>query len=105
MQLLGKVVDTPVVYNDRCHGPDSAVLDQVIDVPVAMQRHVPTVFEVLQSLDMVIDVPVAVQRHVPMVVETVQFFDKVIDVPVWVQTFIKRVEVPQMQFCVAWTSL
>ena len=56
-------------------------------------------------MDKVIDVPVAVQRHVPMVVETVQFFDKVIDVPVWVQTFIKRVEVPQMQFCVAWTSL
>ena len=56
--VLGKVVDTPVVFNDRGHGPDSAVLDLVIDVPVA------------------------VQRHVPMVVETVQFFDKVIDVPV-----------------------
>ena len=81
--VLGKVVDTAVVFNDRGHGPDSAVLDQVIDVPVAMQRHVPMVFEVVltvQFLDMVIDVPVAVQRHVPMVVETVQFFDKVIDV-------------------------
>ena len=60
-------------------------LDQVINVPVAMQRHVPMVFELaltVQFLDKVIDVPVAVQRHVPMVVETVQFFDKVIDVPV-----------------------
>ena len=28
MQLLGKVVDTPVVYNDRGHGPDIAVPGQ-----------------------------------------------------------------------------
>ena len=85
VQFLGKVVDTPVVFNDRGHGPDSAVLDKVIGVPVAMQRHVPMVFEVfliVQFLDKVIDVPVAVQRHVSMVVETVQYFDKVIDVPV-----------------------
>ena len=38
-QCLRKVVDTPVVYNDRGHGPEFP--DQVIDVPVAMQRHVP----------------------------------------------------------------
>ena len=64
VRLLGKVVDTPVVSNDRDHGPDSAVLDKVIDVPVAMQRHVPMVFEVVltvQFLDKVIDVSVAVQ--------------------------------------------
>ena len=40
MQLLGKVVDTPVVLNDVGHGPDSAVLGQVqllgkvVDTPV-----------------------------------------------------------------------
>ena len=45
--VLGKVVDTPVVFNDRGHGPDSAFLEQVIDVPVGMQRHVPMVFEVV----------------------------------------------------------
>ena len=28
VRLLGKVVDTPVVCNDRGHGPDSAVLGQ-----------------------------------------------------------------------------
>ena len=55
-------------------------LDKVIDVPVAVQRHVPMVFDAVQFLDKVIDVPVAVQRHVPMVVLTVQFFEKVIDV-------------------------
>ena len=37
-RLLGKVVDTPVVYNDRGHGPDSAVpgqglLGKVVDTP------------------------------------------------------------------------
>ena len=64
MQFLGKDVDTPVVFNDRGHGPDSAVLDHVNDVPVAMQRHVPMVFEVVfsvQFLDKVIDMPVISQ--------------------------------------------
>ena len=39
VQLLGKVVDTPVVYNDRGHGPDSVLdhvqlLGKVVDTPV-----------------------------------------------------------------------
>ena len=83
--VLGKVVDTPVVYNDRGHGPDVQFLDKVIDVPVAMQRHVPMVFEVVltvQFLDKVVYVPVAVQRHVSMVLETVLFSDKDADMPV-----------------------
>ena len=44
-------------------------LDKVIDVFVAVQRHVPKVVETVQFLDKIIDVPVAVQRHVPMVFE------------------------------------
>ena len=72
--FLDKVVDTPVVYNDRGHGPDVQFLDKVIDVSVAVQRHVSMVFEVVltvQFLDKVIDVSVAVQRHVSMVLQTV----------------------------------
>ena len=39
VQLLGKVVDTPVVRNDRGHGPDRAVpgpgaVTRVVDTPV-----------------------------------------------------------------------
>ena len=30
VQFLGKVVDTPVVFNDRGYGPDSAVPGQVL---------------------------------------------------------------------------
>ena len=60
VQFLGKVVDTPVVFNDRGHGPDSAVPGQVCCFACC-------------------------------------FYDSC----TWVQTFRKRVEVSQMQFCVA----
>ena len=104
MQFLGKDVDTPVVFNDRGHGPDSAVLDHVIDVPVAMQRHVPMVFEVVfsvQFLDKVIDMPV-ISTSCAHGVQTVQFspFSG------------EPVEIPQAQFsCLvscshrSWTSV
>ena len=101
-------------------------LDRVIVVPVAVQRHVPMVFDAVQFLDKVIDVPVAAQRHVPMVFEAVQFLGKVIDVPVAVQRHVpmavqtvqfspssgEPVEIPQAQFsCLvscshrSWTSV
>ena len=83
--FLDNVVDTPVFVNDRGYGPDVQFLDKVIDVPVAMQRHVPMVFEVVltvQFLDKVTDVSVAVQRRVSMVLETLLFSDKGADVPV-----------------------
>ena len=58
VQLLGKVVDTPVVLNDRIMVQTVQFLDKVIDVPVAMQRHVPMVFETVLFSDKDADVPV-----------------------------------------------
>ena len=84
MQLLGKVVDTPVVYNDRGHGPDSAVpgpgaVTKVVDTTVVYndRGYGPVL------LDKVVALCPLFLRQVHMVPDVR-----------------KRLEVPQMQFCV-----
>ena len=103
MQFLDKVIDVPVAVQQHVPKVVETVqfLDKVIDVPVAVQQHVPKVVETVQFLDKVIDVPVAVQRHVPKVVETVQFLDQVIDVPVAVQRHVPKVSRPYS----SWTRM
>ena len=62
VQLLGKVVDTPVVYNDRGHGPEFPyqLLGKVVDTPVVYndRGHGPEFPDQVQFLGKVVDTPI-----------------------------------------------
>merc|ERR1711916_268845 len=69
--------------------PQIQYIDKVVDVPVVMQRQLPTIQKVqktvevpqIQYIDKIVDVPVVMQRQVPTI-----------------QTVQKTVEVPQVQY-------
>ena len=113
VQFLDMVIDVPVAV--QRHVPmvfeAAQFLDKVIDVLVAV-RHVPLVVQTVQFLDnrcsysaRSLTRPLCATTEV--MVQTVQFLDKVVvlcplshDRCTWFQTCRKRLEVPQMQFCV-----
>ena len=93
--------------------PQIQFIDKTLDVPVVMQRQVPTVQKVqktvevpqTQFIDKVVDVPVHMQRRAPedrdaqkaVACAQVQFLDKIADVPVvaqhWMPVAMQR-EIP-----------
>ena len=91
VQFLGKVVDTPVVFNDRGYGPDSAVPGQVLALPVILTGAVLGV--VYNDRGYGPDSAVPGQGYC----SACYLYDRC----TWFQTCRIRLEVLQMQFCVA----
>ena len=91
---------------DKCK-----VADEVVDVPVVLQRQVLVIQQVQETVevsrvwytDKIIDVPVAAQRQVPSIqtvqrtagVPRVQFLDRLVGVPVATQTQVPYSSAPQ----------
>ena len=73
LQFLDKVVDTPVVYNDKGHGPDRAVPGQGC-------CYARCFYDMCSFSAKSLTRPLCTKTGV--MVQTVQFLDKVVDVPV-----------------------
>ena len=93
-----KVADDACVAEAEATKIDEKFVDKAADVPVVLQRQVPVIQQVqetvvvphVQYYDEVIDVPVVAQCRVPTAQKTeqapqVQFLDPVVDVPVMMQ--------------------
>ena len=75
-RTVEQVIDVPVLQiQETVEVPQIQLIDEVVDVPVVVQRQVPTVEKVqktvkvrqVQFIDKVVDAPVIVQRQVPAI--------------------------------------
>merc|ERR1719399_1991841 len=105
----------PIVHDNLVHVPQEvhqvSIVDEIVDVPVVQQVHVPMVQKVqrhvevpqVEFVDNHVHIPVHKHRHVPMVtvaqrhveVPQVEFIDKVVHVPQVAQRQVPMVQTVQ----------